>query len=737
MIGLIVPNAFAEGVPTWVKNTAGWWATDMISENEFVNAIQFLISNGIMVVSHADIDNEIKSQKVPEWVKNNAGWWADGQIPDSTFIDGIEYLIESGIIQIKGELDESQIILQKRGELIDFIWKGEGLPTRLPDSIEYGITDKNFSELKNLEKIDRIKIEMKHGVNSIAYLMHPSEQLHDDLIIYHAGHGQYLYHGEKQIRFFLDRGYAVLVFSMPVTGYNNEPTVIIEGKERKITNHNSFKLLDSEKFSVISYFVEPITVSLNYLDEEYDYTNYHMIGISGGGWTTVIYPAIDQRISYSYSVAGSIPLEQRTDKRDLGDYESSLPELYQITNYIDLYTLASVGEDRKFTQVFLQDDQCCYAANRLDFSYQEEVKNNIKNFGSGEFEIGIMKGYKHNVSASALNYVFVNIDEENSAYFFNSEERLANLDFSSSMFNDETLWNQNLDKTAFVGGDFSGSFISNGDLSNYDLNGTNFWYSALHNNNFTNTDLSNSDLSYSIICNSKIENTIIHNVDFSFSLIYNMDFSKGSLKNTKFDSSGCYYCNFEGIDITEIKITKDLPANTNFAGSSFRNVDFRDWEFGIIDFSAKIVYGCIGQEYTNVPPADLTGANFSGLDLKDITFARNNNPAIAWNDVNFSFADLSFHDLRNMSLKNANFSNADLTGVDFTNAHPPEFYRNSIGVVPYSNIIENFPSLENANFSNANLTGVDFTNVYLENANFSGAILDDAILNCYNHEICN
>ena len=114
MIGLIVPNAFAEDVPTWVKNTAGWWATDMISENEFVNAIQFLISNGIMVVSHADIDNEIKSQKVPEWVKNNAGWWADGQIPDSTFIDGIEYLIESGIIQIKGELDESQIILQKR-----------------------------------------------------------------------------------------------------------------------------------------------------------------------------------------------------------------------------------------------------------------------------------------------------------------------------------------------------------------------------------------------------------------------------------------------------------------------------------------------------------------------------------------------------------------------------------------------------------------------------------------------
>ena len=37
---LFVPNlAYAENVPDWVKNTAGWWATDAISETEFVNAI--------------------------------------------------------------------------------------------------------------------------------------------------------------------------------------------------------------------------------------------------------------------------------------------------------------------------------------------------------------------------------------------------------------------------------------------------------------------------------------------------------------------------------------------------------------------------------------------------------------------------------------------------------------------------------------------------------------------------
>ena len=36
---ILIPNAFAD-VPDWVKNTAGWWATDdKISETEFVNAM--------------------------------------------------------------------------------------------------------------------------------------------------------------------------------------------------------------------------------------------------------------------------------------------------------------------------------------------------------------------------------------------------------------------------------------------------------------------------------------------------------------------------------------------------------------------------------------------------------------------------------------------------------------------------------------------------------------------------
>ena len=47
-ITLIFPLANADSIPDWIKNTAGWWAIDKISETEFVNAIEFLVNVGII-----------------------------------------------------------------------------------------------------------------------------------------------------------------------------------------------------------------------------------------------------------------------------------------------------------------------------------------------------------------------------------------------------------------------------------------------------------------------------------------------------------------------------------------------------------------------------------------------------------------------------------------------------------------------------------------------------------------
>jgi len=98
VVGLMIPSAFAENVPEWVKNTAGWWATDVISETEFVNAIEFLVKENIIQVYVSQASET--SQGVPDWVKNTAGWWAEDAISETEFVNAIEFLIKKGIIKI-------------------------------------------------------------------------------------------------------------------------------------------------------------------------------------------------------------------------------------------------------------------------------------------------------------------------------------------------------------------------------------------------------------------------------------------------------------------------------------------------------------------------------------------------------------------------------------------------------------------------------------------------------------
>ena len=100
VFGLMIPNAFTESVPDWVKNTAGWWATSQITDSAFLQGIQYLIKEEIIIIPPTEVSESVAAEKVPTWFKNNAGWWANSQINDSTFISGIQYLIKFGIIVV-------------------------------------------------------------------------------------------------------------------------------------------------------------------------------------------------------------------------------------------------------------------------------------------------------------------------------------------------------------------------------------------------------------------------------------------------------------------------------------------------------------------------------------------------------------------------------------------------------------------------------------------------------------
>jgi hypothetical protein len=299
-------------------------------------------------------------------------------------------------------------IVARRDSLIKYLWKNHGFPNdKLPAKVEQNISDTHFNGIENLKQIDKLTIIMEHNVQSIIYLFRTGKP-DGKLMIYHHGHVTGFDRGEDVIRFFLKNGFSVLACSMPLCGMNNKPVVSTDFGSIQLLKHPDFQFLDSKDFSSVHYFAEPVAIALNYLDKNFKFQSYSMIGISGGGWTTVFYSALDDRIKNSYSAAGSAPIFLRSGDR--GDYEQLLPELYRIADYLDLYILDAYGTGRKFVQVFNKYDPCCFSGDKYKV-YEKNIQKSMKDLGKGSFEMWFDETQdKHAISETILKRVLDDIN---------------------------------------------------------------------------------------------------------------------------------------------------------------------------------------------------------------------------------------------------------------------------------------------------------------------------------------
>jgi len=312
------------------------------------------------------------------------------------------------------KIDSKSDIDQKREFLTEFFWDTttfQRIKDKSPSpEVETDISDSSYKDFQNLKRIDRLTVEMEYGINSISYLFIP-EQSNEKLILYHQGHSGDFLLGKDTIQFFLDRNFTVIAFSMPLLGMNNQPVVEIDGLgEMKLISHNQLRLLEANNFNPMKLFLDPIQINLNFLDKKYNFKQYSMIGLSGGGWTTVVYSAIDERISNSFSVAGSMPFYLRVNDRDIGDYEQTNIDLYQNVNYLELYVLSAYGEGRKHIQIFNKNDPCCFSGNGYE-TYEFIIKDKISQLGNGDFQVFVDDTHnEHKISDTALEYIIKNID---------------------------------------------------------------------------------------------------------------------------------------------------------------------------------------------------------------------------------------------------------------------------------------------------------------------------------------
>ena len=303
-------------------------------------------------------------------------------------------------------LNRPEDVLARRKAFIRFLWGDNGFPSeKLPSEVVQDIKDPDFSSLENLKRIDRLVVSMEYGLKSIAYHFIPQKG-NGAAAIYHQGHRGKFALGLRTINAFLREGYDVYAFSMPLLGMNNQPVVMLRrfGK-MLIRTHQQMAFLNPYQGHPIKYFMEPVATVVNYM-ERFHYDRLVMVGISGGGWTTTLYAAIDPRIDISFPVAGSLPQYLRS--RDLvkngtlGDYEQQVPALYRIANYLELYIMGSFGEGRSQLQILNEFDACCFGGTGYT-TYEDIVKEKVKSMGRGSYDVFLDSTHnQHQISPKAL-----------------------------------------------------------------------------------------------------------------------------------------------------------------------------------------------------------------------------------------------------------------------------------------------------------------------------------------------
>ena len=133
-----VANGYAQGlVPAWVKNTAKWYGEDLISEREFLTAIEWLLENKIIILDPSDAKSK-KDIKVDEFT-------------------GFDKLVELGIEQLN--------LGDPRDALFYFNEALKKNPDSIRAMVDKGVAHARTGDLDGAKKLfdEAIKLGEKQG----------------------------------------------------------------------------------------------------------------------------------------------------------------------------------------------------------------------------------------------------------------------------------------------------------------------------------------------------------------------------------------------------------------------------------------------------------------------------------------------------------------------------------------------------------------------------------------------
>lgn len=307
-------------------------------------------------------------------------------------------------------------ILRSRAALRQQVWGIPTVPRTLPVVVPLKPSDPEWSNVISemglgnffeLGPIYKLAFTLAAGETAVGYQF-VARRRPKRLVIVHQGHSCTFGPAEMGLGWLiaelLRSGYSVATLYMPrpagcqnnnMVSYHQQLFASTEGKVRG---------------SPLQLFVGPAAQTVNYAFRS-GYTRVDMVGISGGGWTTTVYAALDPRIKLSIPVAGTFPrhLPCGINVED--------PEQNAIRSYMNLYVLGSVGPGRRQIQVLNEYDSCCFKVkcdtptrdNEPEIrKYEDDIMEADKKLGGGNFSVHIdLDSHQHRISADVVHNVIL------------------------------------------------------------------------------------------------------------------------------------------------------------------------------------------------------------------------------------------------------------------------------------------------------------------------------------------
>jgi hypothetical protein len=308
-----------------------------------------------------------------------------------------------------------------RRSLVQYLWGGAGLPvTKLPTcTTAYsgnGALPADVAGLRaaNIAHIERLRANMNFRYSTTLYLLHPvNTRYARRLVVVSHGHADYESRFNAGIGplidHLLENGFTVLAMQMPLYGWNKQTSFLLPSGAVTASNHDEMvRALEGKGGSTLRFFVEPVVQGINYfVRNDPRLPDVSMIGLSGGGWTTVLAAAVDPRIRVSISVSGSMPIyARRFYPGSIGDAEQMLPALYHDrASYLDLYTLDACGKGRRHIQIGNQYDPACFYGVSHS-TWVANVKKAVYSTGAGVYDFFLDSTHRqHQISPQAIEKV--------------------------------------------------------------------------------------------------------------------------------------------------------------------------------------------------------------------------------------------------------------------------------------------------------------------------------------------